>query len=737
LRRLLRLSTFRVALLATLAIGLVYLPASQLPFVQQLEGQLLDLRFRLRAPRPASDAIVLVRIDDRSLREIGRWPWSRAVIADLIGRLQAAGARTIALDLLLTEPEPGSVPAASLENLRQALRLDLPDDAVHDAESLDRVLARFLESVHGDRRLAQQIDESGTVVLPILFELAADPAGAQPQPLPWVAQTAFRVVQARGTTPTLGRPPVATGLLAPIPNLGRAAATLGHANVPLDRDGAARIEHPVIAYAGAYYPSFALEAARLHLDIPRDRVRLELGRGITLDGRFVPTDESMRMPVNYGRLGRFPAVSVAEIMGGEADPAMFDGKIVLIGGTAAGVGDTFVTPFSPVMPGIERHATVIDSILRQDFLVRRQASALLDLAVVILGGLLLGWIAARRGLLGATIAFGAIFVALTVGYLFAFVRLGLWLNLFLPLAALGLVYLLVLAYGYFVEQRQQRIIRAAFKHYLSPELVEQVARDPSLLRLGGEQRELTVLFADIRGSTELAVRLTPPRFAELLNQVFGVMTRVLFDHDGMLDRFTGDGVVAIFGAPLARADHALGACRAALAMLEELKPVRERWSRPDLPLLEIGIGINTGQMIIGNMGSEDRFSYTVIGDEAHLGARLESANKEFRTRILISEATWREVEQHLEARELDIVQFRGLERPVRTFELVGARPLPAPAAAHIARFAAGLDAYRRQDFAAALRLFEELRALTPEDRPTKIYIERSRERLAPMAGARA
>jgi adenylate cyclase len=734
LRWLLRLSTFRVALLSGLALGLVYLPASQLAFVKQIEGQLLDLRFRLRAPRPASDAIVLVRIDDRSLREIGRWPWSRAVIADLIGRLQAAGARTIALDLLLTEPEPGALPPASLEALRQGFRSDLPEGAVRDTERLDRVLARVLEKVQGDRVLAERIAGSGNVVLPVLFELTSFPAGAQADPPSYVADAAFRVVQAQGTMPALGSPPIAAGLLAPIPDLGRVPASLGHANVPLDRDGAARFELPVIGYASNYYPSFALEVARLHLDIPRDRVRLQLGRGITLGDRYVPTDESMRMPVNYGLPGRFAAVSVADIVSGQADPAMFDGKIALIGGTAAGVGDTFVTPFSPFMPGIERHATVVDSILRQDFLVRRQASALLDLAIVLFCGPLIGWIAARRGLLGASIAFGAILAGLILGNLLAFVRLGLWLNLFLPLAALALVYLLVLAYGYFVEQRQQRIIRAAFKHYLSPELVEQVAGDPSLLRLGGEQRELTVLFADIRGSTELAVRLTPPRFAELLNQVFGVMTQALFDHHGMLDRFTGDGVVAIFGAPLVRADHALGACRAALAMLEGLKPVRERWSRPDLPPLEIGIGINTGQMIIGNMGSEDRFSYTVIGDEAHLGARLESANKEFRTHVLISEATWREVEQHLEARELDVVRFRGLERPVRVFELLGARPLPGPAAADLARFAAGLAAYRRQDFATALRLFEELRALTPDDRPTEIYIERSRERLTAMAG---
>ena len=184
MRRLLRLSTFRVALLTSLALALASPFVGQLGFVRQLEGQLLDLRFRLRAPRPVSDAIVLVRIDDRSLREIGRWPWSRAVVADLIGRLQAAGARTIALDLLLTEPEPGVVPPASLESLRQAFRTDLPDDAAPDAENPDQALARFLENMHGDRLLAQRIGGSGNVVLPVLFELTAEPAGRRPDHRP-------------------------------------------------------------------------------------------------------------------------------------------------------------------------------------------------------------------------------------------------------------------------------------------------------------------------------------------------------------------------------------------------------------------------------------------------------------------------------------------------------------------------------------------------------------------------
>ena len=278
----------------------------------------------------------------------------------------------------------------------------------------------------------------------------------------------------------------------------------------------------------------------------------------------------------------------------------------------------------------------------------------------------------------------------------AFFEFGRWLDLFVPLLALVALYAIVVLYKYFIGERQERRIRAAFKHYLSPALVEQVARDPALLRLGGEQKELTVLFADIRNSTRLGAKLPPPIFVELLNDVLDSMTDVLFAHDGMLDKYTGDGLVAVFGAPLPQPDHALRACRAALAMLDELTPVRARWARPDLPPVEVGIGINTGPMIIGNMGSKERFAYTVIGDEANLGARLEAANKDFQTHILISEATWQAVKGEIAARELDVVTFRGMARPVRVYEVLGTYPLAADEARRLAAFEAGLAAWRRQ-----------------------------------------
>jgi adenylate cyclase len=587
-------------------------------------------------------------------------------------------------------------------------------------------LPALIEQAEGDRRLAAEAAGAGNVVLPILFEAAQE--GAPPAPPAFVADAAFRVVQQGGAASDLAEPPAGERVLAPIGELGRAAAGLGHVNAPLDRSGAQRLEYPVIRHGAEYFPSFSLEIARQHLGVDRDRSRLLLGQGIALGDRFVPTDESMRLPINYDRPGRFPAVSAAAVLDGEADPALFAGRIVLIGGTAAGIGNTFVTPFSSLMPGVERHATVVDGILRGDFLVRREAGVLVDLVTVIVAGILIGWVAQRRGMLGASATFLLVAAGFGAANVLAFIHLGLWLNLFLPLAALTLIYLVVLAYSYFVGKRQERVIRSAFEHYLSPDLVDLVCRDPDLLRLGGERRELTVLFADIRDSTRLAQRLPPDRFAALLNDVLGAMTGVLLARGGMLDKFTGDGFLAIFGAPLPQEDHALRACLAALDMLQALEGVRARWAGEVAPI-EVGIGINSGPMLIGNMGSPQRLTYTVIGDEAHLGARLEAANKDFRTHILLSEATFLQVRGKIAARELDLVAFRGLEQPVRVFELWGEQPLAAGPAARLAGFEAALARYRVGDFSEALARFEALQAEDPDDHPVAIYLERCRERL--------
>jgi adenylate cyclase len=693
--------------------------------VQSLEGQLLDVRFQLRPAGPPSAAIVLVPIDDRSLREIGRWPWSRALIAQIVQRLAEAGARTIALDLLLAEPERRDVPAAALENLRGQVRArERAGDPAQPAE-IEARLGALLDQADGDRQLARALEHAGNVVLP--FSFGAGHAGER-LPAP-VSASAIRIVrQPPGRAPP--RPAAEPGVLAPIPALAAAAAGLGHGDIPLSPDGAARFERPVVAFGDQYLPSFALQAARQYLGVGRDQVQLLLGEGIVLGDHVLPTDEAMLIPVNYRRPGTFETVPVARLLQGGVDDAALAGKLIVIGGSAAGVGDHFRSPYVPDLPGFERHAAMIDDILRQDLLIRPRLALPLGLGTVVLGGLVIGGLASRLGVIGATLGFVALIGVVVAGNFWAFLGHGLWLDLLLPLAGLALVYGITLADRYFIGERQERRLRAAFKHYLSPALVDQVARDPALLRLGGEQKELTVLFADLRQSTRLAAALAPARFAELLNEVLEVLTGALFEQAGMLDKFTGDGLLAVFGAPLAQPDHALRACHAALAMQAQMQPLQARWSRPDLPPLEVGIGINSGPMIIGNMGSRERFNYTVIGDEAHLGARLEAANKDFRTRILISEATWRAVSDRLAARELDLVTFRGIDRPVGVFELLGERPLPAPRARQIELFAAALAAYRSGQWANAQTRFEQVLALDPDDWPSQLYLERCCARLA-------
>ncbi len=701
--------------------------------VHSLEGQLLDVRFQLRPAGPPSTAIVLMPIDDRSLREIGRWPWSRGIIAEIVRRLAGAGARTIAIDLLLAEPELRDVPAAGLEDLRTELRSrERSGEPARPAE-IDAQLGDMLKGADGDRQLAGELERADNVILPFSFGAGSGHAGELLPPP--IAAAAIRIVRLPPGQPPPSPQPE-PGVLAPIPMLAAAAAGLGQGDIPLDPDGAARFERPVVAFGDRYLPSFALEAARHYLGIGRDQVQLLLGEGIALGDHVLPTDEGLLIPVNYRRPGTFETIPVWRVLDGTVDAADLAGKLIVIGGDAAGVGDHFRSPYVSELPGLARHAAMIDDILRQDLLLRRQSALPLGAGAVLLGGLVIGGLARRLGLIGTTLGFLALIGVVVGSNLWAFLGHGLWLDLLLPLTGLTLVYGVTLAHRYFVGERQERRLRAAFKHYLSPALVEQVARDPALLRRGGEQKELTVLFADLRDSTRIAGALAPARFAVLLNEVLGVLTDALFDQGGMLDKFTGDGLVAVFGAPLPQPDHALRACRAALAMQVQLRPLQTRWARPDLPPLEVGVGINSGPMIIGNMGSRERFNYTVIGDEAHLGARLEAANKDFRTRILISEATWGQVSGRLAARELDVVTFRGLDRPVRVFELLGEPPLPAPQARQVKLFAAGLAAYRGGEWATAAARFEQLLAIAPDDRPSQLYRERCRARLALPATGR-
>jgi adenylate cyclase len=566
--------------------------------------------------------------------------------------------------------------------------------------------------------------EAGNVALPFALVLGSSRASSQlvqPTPPPVISRAAYRVLQNLGAEPP-SIPLIGSALIAPIALIAQEAVTLGHVNVAFDTDGTPRYEYPVVAFAGAYYPSLAVQVAREVLALAPEQMRVVFGQGIQLGTILIPTDEFMRLLVNYlGPRGTFPTYAFVDVLQGRVPESTFKDAIVLVGGAASGLADTFVTPFEAALPGVERQATVIDNILRQDFLQRRASTGLIDLACLVLLGLLLGWLSPRCPTFwGTFVAFG-LGGSYAIANLLVFIRAGLWLNLLFPLLAVALGQSSVTLFKFLTEERQKRMIRQAFQYYLHPTVVDHVSQNPERLKLGGESRELTVLFSDIRGFSTIAEDLSPEALVQLLNEYLTAMTQVIFRHHGLLDKYIGDGIMAVYGAPLPDPEHASHACHSALDMLDALSALRAQWKERGLPCLDIGIGINTATMVVGNMGSDLRFDYTVMGDGVNLASRLEGANKEYGTHILISEATWNQVKDRFATRELDLIRVKGKTHQTRIFEVLGQHPLPSDWAGMVCLFEAGLQAYRAGHWQSALQLFQRALETVPGDRPSQLY----------------
>jgi adenylate cyclase len=345
----------------------------------------------------------------------------------------------------------------------------------------------------------------------------------------------------------------------------------------------------------------------------------------------------------------------------------FRDRAVLVGSDAVGVGRTFRTPFDPALPAVERQATIVNSILQIDFLLRDNLTHGIDLVLVLAGGVLAAAIGAVAApLWGAVLA---VALAAIVGTLviLAFTLANLWLSLVLPTATPLMVYGVVSLSSYFRQYRDARRIQAAFGHYLHPALVDRLVRDPTALGPSGERRELTVLFSDIRGFSGIAERMTPEQLVGFMTDYLSAMTEIVLDERGLLDKYIGDGIMAVYGAPVALPDHAYRACRTGLRMVEAVAAQRDRWRRWGVEDLRIGVGINTGPMIVGNIGSVERFEYTVLGDEVNIAARLEGLTKTRDGEVFLSEATWRLVRDRIACDDLGESAVPGREAPVRIY----------------------------------------------------------------------
>lgn len=637
------------------------------PLLDAIELKTYDMRQRAH-PAGGVPAVAIAAIDEKSLALHGRWPWSRAVLAELVKRLDALGARVIAFDVFFSEPENRTA-------LEQIERLEREQGIRGDTGPYARV-KRLLAT---DQTFARAIKKNGRVVLPMVFLMTPDetrhqsPADAA-RALRSVEPHAIKVIRDRDSG-RLAFPMLPTaGLLANLPELTRAARLTGHINSLPDRDGTVRWAPLVLRHQQLFFPSADLQAVRLYLGDPA--FVLHTGddgvHGVQLGEGFIATDEFGRALVHYrGDTGSFPTVSVSDVLAGKVEAGVVRDKIVLVGATAAGLGDMRVTPTGAVFPGVEIRANTIQNLLDGDFIHRPGWMFAFDLATMLLLGVLLAWLLPRLGFrTSAFVTLGLATAYLAAGSLeFRFQQV--WFYLAYPLLLLALLFVSTTLVHYFIVEREKRGIKRAFQHYIAPAVVERILDNPDHLGLGGEKRELTVLFADIRGFTAIAEGLPPETLVPLLNEYLTRMTEQVFRHEGLLDKYIGDAILAVYGAPIAQSDHAARACRTALDLVRAAGALQAEWKTQGLPGLDLGVGINTGPMIVGNMGSKTRFDYTVIGDAVNLGSRIEALNRKYGTHILLSEFTCRQVkDEFLYLREIDVASVRGRSEPVRLFELV-------------------------------------------------------------------
>jgi adenylate cyclase len=665
LRRRLFLGLAAAAVATVIAAGLRLTPA-----VEVLEAKSYDLRVRLLAdPATADTSIVVIAIDENSLdvygEQLGRWPWDRDAYVHLLDYVTIGGARAVVFDLLFREPdrrypEGDTLFAEALADSRAVLAFTLSPGDTTDAGQW------------AANRRAEMTAHRADAIRAMLDRSALQVAGGGAAPgvvreLPYVEP--------------------------PYPLLGERALALGVANWTPDRDGVTRHATLVFQHQGRLFPSLPLAAAGL-LDparlggpvaVTRDRLTVGETRIPLVDGRL---PVRWRGPFMRGFQSTYPVIPAFHVLdsyhavstGQEPHIPLeaFEGRVVFIAATAAGALDARATPLEPHDPGVMIHATVLDNLLQGDFLERAGWPANLGLivAIALLAALLAVTFesALLAGLGGAV----ALAVAAAVST-FALSR-GVWIDLAAPALAGAIAFAGAMVGNYLGEGRDRRRVRELFGRYVSPEYVRRLADDYENVRLGGERAPVTLLFSDIRGFTSLSERLPAETVIEMLNEYLERMAEVVFRHGGTLDKFIGDAVMAFWNAPIPMEDHATRAVEAALDMLVELESLNEGWRSAGAPArLQIGIGVNTGEAIVGNIGSLTRkLDYTAIGDTVNLAARLEGLTKEYQAGIIISEATLNELDaSRYELRPIDEVRVKGKEQAVQIYEVLGRKAAPS------------------------------------------------------------
>ena len=638
-----------------LLIGLAALRIADPAAIEELRVRTFDT-FQLIDPRAkTARPVTIIDIDEKSLAKLGQWPWSRTRIADLITSLTKLGAVVIAFDIVFAEPDRlnPDVAADTIRNLDEETRAKL-----RALPSNDQILAdamRRSRVVLGESGLPYVLSEyDNTLPLTGLAML-----GEEPQPF------------------LLNFP----GLLRNVHVLEKAAAGRGLFTIKTERDGIVRRVPMMMQAQGATMPSLSFEVLRVATGTDTIFIKSEKAgiKSIAVKGFEVPTDRNGQLWVHFARHDPSIYVSAVDVLEGRVAPEMIARKLVLIGTSAVGLLDVKTTPIDPVMPGVEVHAQVLESALTRAVLSQPIYAIVAEFCAAIVLGIL---VIAFAPLFGPVtlVAVGALFASLLVGTSWYFyTQHRLLIDFTYPLLSTTSIYLTLIFTSFVREQAQRRQIRSAFGQYLSPALIEQLAQSPEKLVLGGEEREMTIMFSDVRGFTTISesFKSDPQGLTALMNRFLTPLTNAILARKGTIDKYMGDAIMAFWNAPLDDKEHQLHACEAALDMLQRidvLNKQREQEAQeggpPYIPL-NVGVGLNTGVCVVGNMGSDLRFDYSVLGDSVNLASRLEGQSKEYGFPIIVGSKPALAVKDKFAILELDFIMVKGKKEPEVIYAIAG------------------------------------------------------------------
>ena len=663
--------------------------------LQEIRLRTFDLYQQLKPRERNFRPVVIVDIDEQSLKAYGQWPWPRTLLAELVGKLTKLGSAAIGFDIMFSEPDRMSpvLVAQGMRGLDEETREKLKKLPDNDAVLADAI-----------RHSRVVLGESGSPLV-------------TPQSAPQGPSTGLAMMGGDPSPYLFAYP----GILRNIPALDQAAAGRGLLNMHPEADGIVRRVPLLMRAGGAIIPALTLDMLRVVTGAGAIRIETNAAgiRNVAVPGLVMPTDANSQLWIYFAHYDPSLYVSAKDVLDGRVPADRFDRRLVLIGTSAAGLHDLRTTPIDPDLPGVDMHAQVLENILTKSALLRPNYAIAAELAAALVFSLV---IIALAPVLGATMMLvmgGVIAAILAAGSWYFFTQHHVLLDPTYVLLSSFTIYLALTFINYFREQMQRRRIRFAFGQYLSPSLVEQLAHSHETLVLGGEEREMTILFSDVRGFTTISeiYKDDPHGLTSLMNHFLTPMTNAIIEHKGTIDKYIGDAIMAFWNAPLHDPAQETDACEAALEMLRRVETLNQQRKEEATHgghrfiAIKVGIGINTGRCVVGNMGSDLRFNYSVLGDTVNLASRLESLSKTYGVPIIIGAKTAQAAREKFALLELDCITVKGKTQPETIFTVLGHADVARSERFDCLRQAIGelLARYRRCDFDGAAEALAQCR----------------------------